>query len=210
MHGTSRIQLFASADNGWSRYKLRRLRCQYLMPISCYFWDCNALLGAALWQLPDLHPYSLPEHVSFAASVVVFRSRPKTHLFSIFCLTLAPCSTAHIVCTISTQSRLVALESGHQSLMLRTFTYLLYILFCCGHVQRLPAVARVKGWLVGLSVRINAVGRWEVTRCRARCWNVRHVSTLDATSVDHFTQSASFLVSRPCDVLLAVSRITTR
>ena len=38
------------------------------------------------------------------------------------------------------------------------------------------------------------IGRCEVTRCPAGCWNVRHVSTLHATYVDCI---ASFLVSRP-------------
>ena len=41
------VQLFADADNGW----LHALQYHQLIPISCHFWDCIALLVASLTYL---------------------------------------------------------------------------------------------------------------------------------------------------------------
>ena len=58
LHAAPRVQLFVSAGNGWPH---NALRYHYLMPVSCHFRDCKALLSmcsswssavSCTWPLP--------------------------------------------------------------------------------------------------------------------------------------------------------------
>ena len=51
------VQLSVSAGNGWPHNALRH---HWLMPISCHFQDCKALLVTSKWRyskFPDLYLY---------------------------------------------------------------------------------------------------------------------------------------------------------
>jgi len=68
LHAAPRVQLFASAGNGWTH---NALRYHWLMPISCHFRDCKALLSICSSCGSAISRRKLPLYLCIYLRVVV-------------------------------------------------------------------------------------------------------------------------------------------